>query len=212
MSDARPTDQPVPGRSPGEVTRLLDAAQGGDRLAADQILPIVYDELKRLAGSMMRSERPGHTLQPTALVHEAFLRLVGPEGSSWENRAHFFGAAALAMRRILIDRARHVKSTRVERNAAPIVSTIMSEHPGAGPDPERDADELIALDGALDALRARDQRRHDVVMLRYFAGLTIEQAAMSLGVSVGTVKNDWTFARAWLLREIERRTAGAGPA
>lgn len=195
------------------MTRLLEAAGRGERKASDELLPIVYDELRRLAGSMMRSERVGHTLQPTALVHEAFLRLVGTTETSWENRAHFFGAAAQAMRRILIDRARHVKSTRVERHAGQARSTILAGVPGerGGLDPDRDAEELIYLDGALDSLREKDQRQYEVVMLRYFAGLTIEQAAMSMNVSPGTVKNDWTYARAWLLREVERRRA-ADPA
>ena len=197
--------------TPGDVTRLLDAAAKGERRAVDDLLPIVYDELRRLAGSMMRSERPGHTLQPTALVHEAFLRLLGSADIAWENRAHFFGAAALAMRRILIDRARHVKSTRVERHAAQIRSTILAasdgSHGGRGLDPDHDADELLYLDGAMDALREKDARQYEVVMLRYFAGLTIEQTALSMNVSGGTVKNEWAYARAWLLREVERRRA-----
>jgi RNA polymerase sigma factor (TIGR02999 family) len=178
---------------------------------------VVYDELRRLAGSMMRNERSGHTLQPTALVHEAYLRLIGPAKVSWENRAHFFGAAALAMRRILIDRARHIQSTRVERNAAPISSAVLGAGAGApsgappsGIDLERDADELVHLDGAMESLRRKDDRQHEVVMLRYFAGLTIDQTALAMGLSTGTVKNEWSYARAWLLREIDRRRTGEG--
>lgn len=194
------------------MTRLFDAAAKGEARVEKDLLPLVYDELRRLAGSMMRSERPGHTLQPTALVHEAYIRLIGGASPTWENRAHFFGAAATAMRRILIDRARHIKSTRVERNAAPMQSGILGAAPGAGDglgeiDADRDADELILLDSALDALREKDERQHEVVMLRYFAGLTIEQTALSMGVSAGTVKNEWAYARAWLTREVARRRA-----
>jgi len=206
-------DQPTPPvDSPGQVTRLLTAAAQGEANATEQLLPLIYNELRQLAGSMMRSERVGHTLQPTALVHEAYLRLLGPSNLSWENRAHFFGAAAQAMRRILIDRARHIKSTRVEKNALPLGTALLESTPPAGGpeiDPDRDADELIHLDAALDALRAKDERQHEVVMLRSFAGLTIEQTALAMGLSAGTIKNEWAFARAWLMREIERRAASS---
>lgn len=194
----------------GDVTRLLDAASRGDPRAVDQLLPVVYDELRRLATGLMRHERAGHTLQPTALVHEAYLRLIGPANVGWQNRAHFFGAAALAMRRILIDGARHVRATRVERRAAPLDSRVVES---ASIDVERDADDLIYLDAAMESLKTKDARQHEVVMLRYFAGLTIDQAAQALGMSPGTVKNDWSFARAWLIREMDRqRAAAADPA
>lgn len=191
------------------ITRLLDDAARGQAGATDQLLPIVYDELRRLAAGLMSKEKAGLTLQPTALVHEAYLRLLGPEGQAagggggptWQNRGHFFSAAATAMRRILIDRARHIKSARV--NALSTDTDQLVSTPDFGP--AQDADDLIALDQALEELAKRDQRQHDVVMLRYFAGLTIEQTAEALQLSTGTVKNEWTYARAWLLHQIEKR-------
>lgn len=184
-----------------EITRLLDAASRGQAQATEQLLPLVYDELRRLAGGLMSRERPGQTLQPTALVHEAYMRLLGSQPLTWQNRAHFFGAAATAMRRILIDRARHVKAARVKAVAADVDALVSA----GGFGPGQDADDLIALDAALVELAARDQRQHDVVMLRYFAGLTIEQTAEALSISTGTVKNEWSYARAWLLHQIEKR-------
>ncbi len=184
-----------------EITRLLDAASRGQAQATEQLLPLVYDELRRLAGGLMSRERPGQTLQPTALVHEAYMRLLGSQPLTWQNRAHFFGAAATAMRRILIDRARHVKAARVKAVAADVDALVSADGFGPG----QDADDLIALDAALVELAARDQRQHDVVMLRYFAGLTIEQTAEALSISTGTVKNEWSYARAWLLHQIEKR-------
>ncbi len=198
-----------------EITRLLDEASQGRAGATDQLLPIVYDELRRLAAGLMSRERPGMTLQPTALVHEAYLRLLGPDakggggggpgrGPTWQNRAHFFSAAATAMRRILIDRARHIKAARVSTVSSDTDQIISTTDLGTGQGP----DDLIALDEAMEELARRDQRQHDVVMLRYFAGLTIEQTAEALGLSTGTVKNEWTYARAWLLHQIEKRRAG----
>jgi RNA polymerase sigma factor (TIGR02999 family) len=186
------------------ITQLLEAAARGDRQASEQLLPVVYEDLRRLASALMARERsPGmHTLQPTALVHEAYLRLVGGADVSWDNRAHFFAAAATAMRRILIDRARHIRAARIP--IAHGADSDMAPEPGTATLPA-DPDELLALDAAMVSLQARDERQHSVVMLRYFAGLTIEQTASALGVSTGTVKNDWTFARAWLLREMDRR-------
>lgn len=217
---------PAPSPSPfnaGEVTRILtDMARarsmGGSAVPSasdtDALFPVVYDELKRIAGSLMSRENAGHTLQPTALVHEAYMRLLGGSGADngWQNRAHFFGAAALAMRRILIDRARHVKSTRLEGRAGSGPSA--DEQPIADPGTlggATRADELLVLDSAMDELKQRDARQHDVVMLRYFAGLTIEQTAQALDVSPATVKNDWTFARAWLLRRVKQATDQSRP-
>jgi RNA polymerase sigma factor (TIGR02999 family) len=202
--------QPQPAQPP--LTQLLEAAARGDGSATDRILPLVYDELRRLAEGLMRQERPGQTLQPTALVHEAYLRLLGPAnaGPAWQNRAHFFGAAAQAMRRILIDRARRVKARggpRAALDEAALDATAGGG--GRGVDVERDAGDLLALDEALQALRERDERQHDVVMLRYFAGLTIEQTAEMLGLSTGTVKNEWAYARAWLMRRVETARGGA---
>ena len=198
---------------PHAITLCLLRLRDGDQGAMNEMLPLVYAELRALAGHLMRGDRPDHTLQPTALVHEAYLRLMSGSGvdSSWQNRAHFFGAAALAMRRILIDRARHVKSTRLEGRA------------GSGPSAEQqaivdpgsfagvsDADELLHLDAALDQLKQKDERQYDVVMLRYFAGLTIDQTAQAIGLSAATVKNEWAYARAWLLRQIKQRLGAQG--
>jgi RNA polymerase sigma-70 factor, ECF subfamily len=188
-----------------QVTQLLSAAAQGDSAATDALFPVVYDELRRLAGSLLGHERAGHTLQPTALVHEAYLRLLGPDGAqlSWQNRAHFFGAAARAMRRILIDRARHVKATRVEKARLPDDS-LLPAWSVAGRSPADVATELVELDEAMESLKAKDDRQHEIVMLRFFGGLSVEQTADALGLGVSTVKNEWAFARAWLLREIDR--------
>lgn len=183
----------------GEVTRLLSAASGGDRVASENLLPLVYDELRRLAHARMSAEAP-QTLQPTALVHEAYLRLVGDPDAEWDSRAHFFGAAANAMRRILIDQAR--KREALKHGGGRKRVTL---------DDAQDADELdtaslVALDGALDELQKRDPRKAEVVMLRYFAGLSIADTASAMGLSPATVKNEWRFARAWLHHEISGAT------
>ncbi len=184
-----------------EVTRLLEAANSGDSAACDQLFPLVYEELRRLAGVLLGAERgrAALTLQPTALVHDAYVRLIGARDLAWTDRAHFFNTAARAMRRILIDRARHLKS-------AGIPTVPMSAHQPTPPVAEPPVgDDLLLLDESLETLLARDPRQHEIVMLRYFAGLTIEQTASALGLSTATVKNDWAYARAWLLREIQRR-------
>jgi RNA polymerase sigma factor (TIGR02999 family) len=187
-----------------DVTRMLDAIQQGDQQAAAELLPLVYVELRRLAAAKMANEAPGHTLQPTALVHEAWLRLVTPEQQArFQNRAHFFGAAAEAMRRILVDRARAKRALkrggdweRVELESVEVLSPM--------PD-----DELLALDEALDRLTTVDTRAAEMVKLCFFVGLTQEEAARELGVSVATAERIWAFARAWLLREV-RKDRGAG--
>ena len=181
------------------ITRLLDAVQHGDARATHELLPLIYAELRQLARAKMAREQPGQTLQPTALVHEAWLRLGGDE-QRWENRAHFFGAAAEAMRRILIDRARRRLAARHGAGAEHVDA---DEVEIAAPT-EKD-DELLAIHEALDALAAHDARKAELVKLRYFAGLSIEEAAGVLGVSAPTAKRDWTYARAWLFR---RMTAG----
>ena len=189
--------------SPTQVTILLQAAAAGDTQAAEALFPVVYDELRRIAGALMSRERAGHTLQPTALVHEAYVKLVGAE-TTWQNKAHFFGAAARAMRHILIDRARHVKATRVKSvgvESEGMLPTIDSTAPGGVSDA---AGDLLLLDSSMESLKQRDERQHEVVMLRFFAGLTIEQTALAMGLSTGTVKNEWMYARAWLLREMDR--------
>lgn len=191
---------------PAEVTMLLDAAAAGDQRASEELLPLVYDELHRLAEHHMRREPAGHTLQPTALVHEAYMRLVGGGDVKWDNRGHFFGAAARAMRRILVERARH--RNRIKRGGGRQRVELTDDAMAVEP-PTTD---LLNLDVALDALEAYDKRKAEVVMLRYFAGLSIEQTAAALGLSAGTVKNDWTFARAWLHRKIaETQPSAAGP-
>jgi RNA polymerase sigma factor (TIGR02999 family) len=196
----------VPTEARTQVTELLDSAAAGDTLATDRLFPIVFDELRRMAAGLMDREREGgagYTLQPTALVNEAFLRLVGRD-LPWQSRAHFFGAAALAMRRILIDRARHVRATRPKSGPLPPDSMLPTLGDSGAASPQANAaDDLIALDDALTALHDRDPRQHDVVMLRFFAGLSVEQTAEALGLSASTVKNEWAWARARLMREIE---------
>jgi RNA polymerase sigma factor (TIGR02999 family) len=182
------------------VTRLLEAAAGGEPRAAEELLPLVYDELHRLARQRMAGEPRGQTLQATALVHEVWLRLVGPGGAGerWNGRGHFFGAAARAMRRILLERARQRRGLR---HGGALKRVELSESVAVGDEATLD---LEALDAALTRLEELDARKAEVVGLRFFAGLSVEEAAASLGVSPGTVKNDWAFARAWLHRELER--------
>jgi RNA polymerase sigma factor (TIGR02999 family) len=176
-----------------EVTRLLDAAAAGDRKAAAELLPLVYDELRKLAAARMAGESPGHTLQPTALVHEAYLRLVGRDGEQrWDGRGHFFAAAAEAMRRILIESARRKHGP--ERGGDFTRHDLDSDHPAPEAHPR-----LLALDEALDRLAAIEPRAAEVVKLRYFAGLTVAEVAAVLGISPRTADNDWAYARAWLV-------------
>ena len=184
-----------------DVTRILDAIQQGDPTAADELLPLVYEQLRRLAAQKMAGEVPGHTLQPTALVHEAWLRLVGSGQQSWEGRAHFFAAAAEAMRRILVESARRKqrlkhggKLERVELDAVDLPAPL--------PD-----DELLALDAALTRLAEVNPQAAEVVKLCFFVGLTQEQAARELRVSVSTAERLWAYARAWLFREVRRRSS-----
>ena len=181
------------------MTRILDDLQRGNAASADELLPVVYHELRKLAAHKMAQEAPGHTLQPTALVHEAWLRLLKPdEQANFQNRAHFFGAAAEAMRRILVESARRKK--RVKHGGEFVrVDADAVDLPLPMPD-----DELLALDEALDRLVAVDGRAAEVVKLCFFVGLTQEQAAKELGLSLATAERLWSFARAWLLREIER--------
>ncbi len=190
----------TPARS--EVTRILAGLSEGDPHAAQELLPLVYEELRKLAHQRLRNEPPGLTLQATALVHEAYLRLVGDDvsASRWDDRGHFFAAAAEAMRRILVERAR--KYGRQKHGAGR--KRVDLDHVGpAGP--EVSGDDLIALDEALRKLEAQDRVRGDVVKLRYFAGLTIDQAADVLGISPAKVSGHWTFARAWLFQEMQGR-------
>ncbi len=183
-----------------EVTRILNAIEQGDARAADKLLPLVYQELRRLAGLKMSQEPPGQTLQATALVHEAYIRLVGAENQNWSSRGHFFAAAAESMRRILIDNARRKKSIkygggrkRIDLNEAVPASNNESR-----------LDELIALDEALEKLSRKDKVKADLVKLRYFAGLTCKQAAEVLGISHNTADQYWAYARSWLRLEITK--------
>jgi RNA polymerase sigma factor (TIGR02999 family) len=181
-----------------EVTQLLAKATQGDRAATEDLFPLVYEELRDLAQRFLSGERKNHTLQPTALVHEAYLRLVGPE-ASWESRAHFFGAAARAIRRILTDHAR--QRGRVKRGSG--VRQVSLDEAGPVAQPVEDMD-LVGLDAALTALAEQDPQKAQVVELRFFAGLTAEQTAQALGISPSTVARDWAFAKVWLHRELTR--------
>jgi RNA polymerase sigma factor (TIGR02999 family) len=181
-----------------EVSQLLNAMDKGDPHAASQLLPLVYDELRRLAAARLAAEPSGNTLQPTALVHEAYLRLVGaPGGDQWDHRGHFFAAAAEAMRRILVDNARRKAATRhggaMQRQAL---------DPDAAPIPEPRED-LLALDEALHRLEAEDPLKANLVKLRYFAGLSLAEAAAALDLSERTAGRHWAYARAWLRRAVE---------
>jgi len=179
-----------------EATLLLNAIESGDAKAADQLLPLVYQELRRLAASKMANESAGQTLQPTALVHEAWLRLVGNEAPTFQNRAHFFGAAAEAMRRILIERARRRQAIR-HGGGQQRVDLEQVELPFGGDD-----DQLLVVNEALEQLATAHPTEAEVVKLRYFVGLTHDEIADALGISVRTVKYYWAHARAWLFQEI----------
>ena len=184
-----------------EVTRILSAIEQGDPHAAEQLLPLVYEELRQLAAQKLAHEKPGQTLQATALVHEAYLRLVDVnESQSWNSRGHFFAAAAEAMRRILVENARRKKRVRhggelhrqpLEDNEPAIVAPV-------------DEINLLTLHEALDQFEARAPRKAQVVKLRYFAGFTLPEVAQLLGISQSTAEADWTYAKAWLKREMEK--------
>jgi RNA polymerase sigma factor (TIGR02999 family) len=180
-----------------DVTQILSQVESGDPAAAERLLPLVYDELRRLAAARLAQEKPGQTLEATALVHEAYLRLVGPsEAQPWNSRGHFFGAAAEAMRRILIDQARQKRSQRRGGNYQRIELTAIEPAVGAS------QLDILALDEALHELAARDPRAAELVKLRFFAGLTVSEAANALAVSVATAENDWAYAKSWLKLQI----------
>ena len=178
------------------MTELLQAWRGGDPSALDRLIPVVYDELRHIAAGLLRRERSGHTLQPTALVHEVYVRLLGQGRSDLEGRAHFLSVAAHMMRRILVDHAR--ARVRQKRGGE---ATRVDLRPGDAAAAPRSVD-LLALDLALDRLQAEDERKARVVELRYFGGLTTEETAQVLETSPATVKRDWAFAQAWLAREL----------
>ena len=188
-----------------QVTQLLIDWSNGDKAAVDKLIPLVYDELRRLARYYMRRERAGATLQTTALVNEAYMRLVDQKNVQWQNRAHFFAIAAQLMRRILIDRARKRYNSKrggdvrkVSLDQAAIVSTGRSS-------------DLVALDEALTDLEAIDQRKSKVVELRFFGGLNIEETAEVMSISPATVQREWSMAKAWLYREISQTQTGDKP-
>ena len=184
----------------GDVTKILRAVSSGERKPAAELLPLVYDELRRLAAAKLAGEAPGQTLQPTALVHEVWLKLSSEAGArSFNNRNHFFAAAAEAMRRILVDNARRKQTVRHGGNLA---RATFAEGALTVPFSDRKDDEMLAVHDALDRLSAHDARKAELVKLRYFVGMTIEEAAGVLDISEPTAKRDWTYARAWLLREI----------
>jgi len=176
-----------------DVTRILSRIEEGDPSAAEQLLPLVYDELRKLAAARMSQESPNHTLQATALVHEAYLRLVNVEHvQHWDSRGHFFSAAAEAMRRILVDQARRKQSHRAGGDHERIELKLVEP---AAQVPQLD---ILAVDEALQNLSCRDPRAAEVVKLRFFAGLTVTEAAQALGISVATAENDWAYAKSWL--------------
>jgi RNA polymerase sigma factor (TIGR02999 family) len=186
-----------------EVTRILHSVESGDAKAAEELLPLVYEELRKLAAVRMANESPNQTLQPTALVHEAWLRLTGNEAVKWQGRAHFFGAAAEAMRRILIDNARRKRALRhgggkqrLDIDAVEIAAPAKEQ-------------ELLDMNEALEKFAALDKQKAELVKLRYFVGLTLEESAKILGISTPTAKRWWSYARAWLYHQIQGGTAGS---
>jgi RNA polymerase sigma factor (TIGR02999 family) len=186
-----------------DVTLLLNAAAAGDSEAAAELLPLVYDELRKLAAARMAEEKPGQTLQATALVHEAYVRLVGgSQSQDWNGRGHFFAAAAEAMRRILIDRARH-KAT--QKAGGRRIRANLNEIEQVLTEPDL---ELLALDDALRELEQSHPRKAEVIKLRFFAALTNAETAAALGVSISTVENDWAYARSWLRLRMEEPENG----
>lgn len=181
--------------APEEVTQILHNIAAGDEHAASALLPLVYEELRSLAGAYLAQERADHTLQATALVHEAFLRLIRIDDTSWESRAHFYRVAALAMRRVLVNHARDRKRLKRGGGVRPVPLEGLGEAEGP-------AEDLVALDEALERLAAVDERKVQVVQLRYFGGFTVEETARILDLSPAQIKRDWTAARAFLLREM----------
>jgi RNA polymerase sigma-70 factor (ECF subfamily) len=182
--------------TPNEITEQLIAWSQGDAAALDKLIPAVYQELRRMANHYLRSEDPSHSLQPTALVHEAYLRLIDQTKVEWQSRAHFFGVAAQMMRRILID---HAKTKHRLKRGGTAIKVSLDENVNFS---QERAAELIALDDALQALAHIDERKSKIVELRYFGGLTVEETAQVLGVSDKTVMRDWNLAKAWLYQEL----------
>lgn len=188
----------MPAESSTEVTVLLERWRSGDRAALDLLMPLVYEELRRLARHYLRQERPDHTLQSTALVHEAYVRLVGQDLPEWQSRAHFFGVAARLMRQILVDHARSHQAAKRGGNLPRL--TLDESIAGSAP---RDWD-ILALNDALSHLADISPKQSEIVELRFFSGLSIEETSDVLGISPATVKRNWIAARAWLFREMKR--------
>lgn len=201
--DDAPTPLPPSTLDPAEVTQLLERWSAGEGAALDRLLPLIYGELRQLAGRYLRRERSDHTLQTTALVHEAYLRLADQQHVRWQNRSHFFAIAAQAMRRILVDHARRYEAGKRFHPHNRVALEHVAE---LGHEPTFD---FLGLDAALDALARLDPQQARVVELRFFGGLTIEETAEVLGISPATVTRDWRMARVWLRREMER--IGATP-
>ena len=187
---------PTIAERPGDVTGLLLAWRRGDQDALDRLIPLVHRELRRVARAVMRGERKGHTLEPTALVNEAYLRLVDLRRLEWQDRAHFLAVAARLMRRILID---HARAHRYQKRGGGAITVTLDGDIAVPSEPGRD---LVALDDALEALSAVDERKSRVVELRFFGGMTVQETAAVLSVSVDTIMRDWKLAKAWLLREL----------
>ena len=186
-----------------DVTQILSQIESGDSSAAEKLLPLIYDELRKLAAAKLAREKPGQTLEATVLVHEAYVRLVGSTNQHWDGRGHFFAAAAEAMRRILVENARHKRS---QRAGGEWQRVELSNVEAISPQPDVD---VLALSEALDKLEARDARKAALVKLRYFAGLTNQEAAAALGISTATADNDWAYAKSWLKLQLSRDTTNS---
>lgn len=195
-------EAPLVEESSHDVTQLLKSWSHGNREALADLLPLVYDELRRLASSYMRFEAPGHTLQATALVHEAYMKLINQREVTWQSRSHFFGIAAQMIRRILVD---HIRATRAQKRGSGFAALSLDEALGVS---EKKNWEIIALDDALKTLAKVDPQQARIVELRFFAGLSIEETASIVGISPATVKRDWVTAKAWLFRELSRTKPG----
>jgi RNA polymerase sigma factor (TIGR02999 family) len=183
---------------PGDVTKLLAEWRAGDREALDRLMPLVYQELRSIAGRFLRNERPGHTLQSTALVHEAYVRLVDQTRSDWRSRAHFYGVAATIIRNILVD---HARARHAAKRGGPAPALSLDE---ALQMPQKRGLDLVAIDDALLSLSRLDPQQSRIVELRFFGGLSIEETAEALGISPSTVKRDWILAKTWIFQELSK--------
>lgn len=198
IEDATSHAEPASGSASGDVTRILEAWAEGDAGAADRLFPLLYDELHAIAGRHLGREKPGHTLQTTALIHEAYLKLVGLDRIAWKDRVHFLSMAARVMRRVLID---HAEARKAAKRGGGLTRVSLSGAAGGDADGPPAAD-LLDLDAALRRLATKDERQVRVVECRFFGGMSIEETASALDVSPATVKRDWSVARAWLNREL----------